>query len=676
MGMQRTLRSIAILVGSVALLSLGIAGAERSTEAPLIERERLFGDADRSQVTLSPDGRSLAFLAPTDGVMNVWVAPVDDVDAARSVTHDEGRGIQGYSWTYSNDHLVYVQDEAGDENWRVYSLHVESGEVIDLTPLEGVQARLVQGSPDHPSEVLIALNDRVPQFHDLYRVDVVTGERELVHQNDEGIALYLADDDFTLRFAARPTEEGGMEILARVGDTWESYVVAGMEDAMSTGPAALDASGTQLYMLDSRGRDTAALVTVDLETGDETVVFEHPRADVSNVMIHPRTRALEAAAATYERVEWTVLDDRIESDLAILRELEDADVNVVSRSLDDGTWVVAFTRDVGPVRYYLYHRDAGEADFLFTNRSALEGLTLAPMHPVVIEARDGLEMVSYLSLPVGSHAEDQIVPHEPLPLVLNVHGGPWARDGWGFDAEHQWLANRGYAVLSVNFRGSTGFGKAFLNAGNLEWGAAMQDDLRDAVEWAVDQGIADPERVAIMGASYGGYAALAGLTFDSDVYAAGVSIVGPSNLVTLLEAIPPFWETEVENFARRVGDHRTDEGRELLESRSPLNHVESIEAPLLVGQGANDPRVPQAESDQVVEAMRDRDVPVTYVLYPDEGHGFARAANRLSFNAVTEAFLAEVLGGRSEPIGADFEGSSIEVLEGIEHVPGVQEALE
>jgi len=338
-------------------------------------------------------------------------------------------------------------------------------------------------------------------------------------------------------------------------------------------------------------------------------------------------------------------------------------------------WMVAYVVDDGPVQYYRYNRGEKSAEFLFTQRMALEGLSLANMHPVVIKSRDGLDLVSYYTLPVGSDSDFDGRPDEPLPMVLFVHGGPWARDNWGYNSVHQWLANRGYVVLSVNFRSSTGFGKEFTNAGNLEWGNKMHDDLIDAVNWTVQEGIANPDQVAIMGGSYGGYATLWGMTNSSDTFACGVDIVGISNLVTLLETIPPYWEPQIELFATRVGDHRTEEGRAFLTRRSPLTYVDQIEKPLLIGQGANDPRVRQAESDQIVQAMQDANIPVTYLLYTDEGHGFARPENRLSFFAVTDAFLAEHLGGRYEPIGDDFEGSSIIVQSGAEDVPGLAEAI-
>jgi dipeptidyl aminopeptidase/acylaminoacyl peptidase len=382
-------------------------------------------------------------------------------------------------------------------------------------------------------------------------------------------------------------------------------------------------------------------------------------------------------AYTYTRQRWAVLDNDIAEDFAFLPTVAEGDFDIQARTLDDTQWMVAYTIDNGPVHYYLYDRPTKQATFLFTNRQALEGLPLAKMHSAVIPARDGLKLVSYYTLPVGREETggDLVRPVEPLAMVLLVHGGPWGRDGWGYHAIHQWLANRGYAVLSVNFRGSTGFGKAFVNAGNLEWGARMHDDLLDAVQWATDAGIADPDRVAIMGGSYGGYATLAGLTFSPETFACGVDIVGPSNLVTLLETVPPYWEPMMKVLTTRVGDHRTEAGRAFLRSRSPLTYVDNIQRPLLIGQGANDPRVKQAESDQIVQAMQAKQIPVTYVLYPDEGHGFARPENNLSFFAVAEAFLAQHLEERFEPIGEDFANSSISVPTGQEQIPGLANSL-
>ncbi|HOU41361.1 MAG TPA: S9 family peptidase, partial [Promineifilum sp.] len=384
---------------------------------------------------------------------------------------------------------------------------------------------------------------------------------------------------------------------------------------------------------------------------------------------------VQAVAFNYERKHWQVLDPVIAADLDYLAGVADGEVEITSRSLDDQYWLVANVVDDGPARYYLYDRAAGTAEFLFTNRAELEGLPLAKMRPAVVPARDGLNLVVYYTLPPDSDSDGDGIPDAPRPMVFLPHGGPWGRDAWGFHGWHQWLANRGYAVLSVNFRSSTGFGKAFTNAGDFEWGGKILADQQDGVQWAIAQGIADPARVAVMGGSFGGFSTLAGLTFYPEVFACRVDIVGPSNLITLLETIPPYWQPMIELFTTRVGDHRTEAGRALLRAHSPLTYVDRIVRPLLIAQGANDPRVKQAESDQIVSAMQARGIPVAYALYPDEGHGFARPENNLSFAALAEAFLARCLGGRAEPIGDDLAGSSLTVPVGAEEVPGLAAAL-
>ncbi len=683
---RRVALAVAGLFTLLVFVSPGLAGAQSDADppvaeaaaagltAPLIARQVLFGNPERAAARISPDGKFLAWLAPRDGVLNVWVAPVDDLDAARPVTNDQDRGIRSYRWTYTGDQLLYLQDKGGDENWRIYLVNLDDDSVRDLTPLEGVRAEIEQVSYKHPERILIGLNDRDEQLHDVYELDLRTGERELVQENP-GYAGFLIDDNYTVRFGVSLTPDGGQEMVKKTEDGWEEFLSIGMEDALTTSAIGFDKDGDTLYMLDSRGRDTAAFKTFDIATGESTLIAEDDRADLSDLMMHPTEKTPQAVAFNYLRKRWKILDPAVEADLEELRKVADGEIEVTSRTLDDRMWVVVFVVDDGPVQYYLYNRDTKEARFLFTNRPELEGQPLVNMTPVVIEARDGLKLVSYLTLPPGSDADADGVPTAPVPMVLNVHGGPWARDVWGYDPEHQWLANRGYAVLSVNFRGSTGFGKAFLNAGAKEWGAKMQDDLTDAVRWAVERGIAQEDKVAIYGGSYGGYAVLAVLTFTPELYAAGVDIVGPSNLVTLLESIPPYWAPVKAVFTTRVGDPETEEGRALLEDRSPLNHVEKIERPLLIAQGANDPRVKQAESDQIVAAMEEKEIPVTYTLFPDEGHGFARPENRLAFYAVAEAFLAEVLGGRFEDVGDDFAGASITVPHGVGFVPGLEEAM-
>ena len=635
----------------------------------------MFGNPDRASPRLSPDGKHIAFLAAVEGVLNLWVGPTSNPETAEPVTRDAGRGIRVYYWAYTNRHIIYLQDKGGDENWRAFVVEIESGEVRDLTPVEGVQAQVVAISPDHPTEMIVGLNDRQSEYHDLYKINIHTGERELLQQNDH-FAGFLVDDDFRVRFGSVMTSDGGSEVFERDGSGgWTSFMKVGGEDALTTTPIGFDQSGRKLHLVDSRGRNTAAVARIDLDTGVKTVLAENQLADASDAMVHPDTNEIEAVAFTYERREWEIIDESIAGDMELLGAREEGDVEVVSRTLKDDLWIVAYQSDDSPTRYHLYNRSAGQIEYLFSNNTELEAAPLTKLHPVAIKSRDGLDLVSYYSLPPGSQGQDPRYPAQPLPTVLLVHGGPWARAEWGYDPHCQWLANRGYAALAVNFRGSTGFGKEFINAGNMEWGRKMHHDIVDAVNWAIDVGIADPDKIAVMGGSYGGYAALASLTMTPDLFACAVDIVGPSNLITLLESFPPYWQPMIELFTSRVGDHRTAEGRALLQERSPLSYVDRIRKPLLIGQGANDPRVKEAESGQIVEAMNARDIPVTYILYPDEGHGFARPENRLSFYAVAEAFLAQHLGGRFEGMGDDFEGSSLLVKQGADEVPGLSEAI-
>ena len=641
---------------------------------PLIPRRVFFGNPDRTQVTISPDGAHLAWLAPRNGVLNVWVAPRERPADARPVTADAGRGIRFYAWAYTGRDILYIQDKGGDENWRVYSADVNTGEVGDLTPFDGVAAQIVGLSHRRPDELLVALNNRDPQWHDIYRVNLTSGERTLLLQHDRFIGVEV-DDDLTIRAAIQMTPSGGLDIFRADGDDWTLWQAFPAEDMLTASTVGFDKTGHVLYLRDSRDRDTAALVAIDITTGERSLLAADERADADLVLRHPTERHVQAVAFDYERKEWQVLDPAIAADMAFLRGVTDGDAEITSRSLDDRFWLVAYVVDDGPVRYYLYDRQRQAADFLFTNRAELEGLPLANMRPAVVPARDGLNLVVYYTLPPGSDSDGDGIPDAPLPLVFIPHGGPWGRDTWGFNGWHQWLANRGYAVLSVNFRSSTGFGKSFTNAGDFEWGGKILADQQDGVQWAIAQGIADPARVAVMGGSFGGYSTLAGLTFYPEVFACGVDIVGPSNLITLLETIPPYWKPMIELFTMRVGDHRTEEGRTLLKAHSPLTYVDRIVRPLLIAQGANDPRVKQAESDQIVTAMQARGIPVAYALYPDEGHGFARPQNNLSFAALAEAFLGRCLGGRVQPIGDDLSGSSLTVPVGAAEVPGLVEAL-
>ena len=639
---------------AICLVLFLAASAALAAPPPLIPRDVLFGNPVKAGPQISPDGTRLSYLAPSDkGVMNVWVRTLGTTDDTQ-VTNDAYRGIRIYFWAQDGKHVLYLQDAGGDENWHVYSVDLEAKIVRDLTPFQGIRAQGIDLDKDHPNEMLVGLNLRERRVFDMYRVDLTTGAIVLDTKNPGDVVNWVTDAAFEIRGAMAANPADGSSIL-RVRDGRDAPFrdLAVWPFGENGAGMAFTKDGKAIYATTSIGSDTARLAKLDVATGKELeTIASDPRSDLAGALVHPDSRVIQAVAFEYLKTEWRVLDRSIQADFDAIAKLHRGDFNVGTRDRADRTWVVVFNTDDGPVSWYAYHRDTKKAELLFVNRPELEKVVLARMEPKVIRSRDGLDLVSYLTLPPETAPKG-------LPLVLNVHGGPWARDGWGFDPEAQWLANRGYAVLQVNFRGSTGFGKKFLNAGNAEWGVgAMQNDLSDAVKWAIDQGIADPKKVCIYGGSYGGYATLAGLTFTPDLYACGVDIVGPSNLKTLMASIPPYWGPIKKEFLLRLGDVETD--AKLNEKISPLFHVEKIRAPLIIAQGANDPRVNIRESTQMVESMRAKKLPVTYVVYPDEGHGFARPDNRLDFYGRVDEFLAKVLGGRFEP-WKKIEGSTAEV---------------
>lgn len=644
-------------------------------DANLVPRQLIFGNPDRGGPRLSPNGKQLAWLAPKNGVMNVFVAPTTDVAQARPVTDEKQRPVPSYGWTNDSARLLYTMDKNGDENTHVYSVDVATLETKDLTPYEKTRARIDAMSKKFPTALVLALNERDPKYHDLYRFDMVTGQRKLLLKNERYVS-FVYDDSLNVRYALEPRPDSGFEILAADGKGgFKPFQTILAEDSLTTYVAGFETAGRILYLSESRNRDTSALVAFDTQTQKQQLLAEDARADLSDVTTNPRDGRIQAAAFDYDRRNWKVLDPAVEGDFAYLKTVVDGELRILSRSEDDQWWTLRYDVSDGPQRFYLYDRAKKSAQFLYTSRPALEGKALAKLRPVVIQSRDGKSLVSYLSLPPGTELDGSGKPKAALPLVLWVHGGPWDRESYGFDTLHQWLVTRGYAALSVNFRGSTGFGKAFTNAGDKQWGAKMQDDLLDAVHWAVTSGIADRKRVAIMGGSYGGYATLVGLSFTPDVFACGIDMVGPSNLNTLLASIPPYWVPMLEQFAKRVGDPRTAEGKQLLDERSPLTRASAIERPLLIAQGANDARVKPAESDRIVSAVQAKGLPVSYLLFPDEGHGFARPENLIAFFAVSEVFLAQHLGGVYQPIGNDLSGSSIRVPQGAKHITGLSEAL-
>ena len=668
--MTRRLALLAALLPAVAI-------AQPLSGVPLIPREALFGNPVKAAAQISPDGRWLAWIAPRDGVMNLWVAPVANLAQGRALTNERVRPIRQYFWAPDSGQILFVNDKGGDENFLLYGVNVASGAERALTPFEKTRVSVVAVSPLIPGRILISANNRDAKWNDVHSLDLASGKLTPVLMNMGGYDGFLADRNLVVRAALKTRPDGSSDYF-RVSNNQVSSAVSEtipVADGLTTRPAGFTSDGKTLYWVDSRNRNTAALTAQDIATGARRVIAQNARADIGGALTNPRTGEIEAYSVNYLKDEWSPVGSAVAADLAFLKSRLPGEFVITSRTLNDDKWTIGVASSTMPSSTWLYDRKAKTVTKLFASRPALEGLPLSKMHPVEIRSRDGMTLVSYLTLPPGSDPDGDGRPSAAVPMVLLVHGGPWARDAYGFNGTHQWLANRGYAVLSTNFRSSTGFGKNFINAGNLQWGRAMHDDLLDAVDWAVKRGVTRADKVAIMGGSYGGFATLTGLTATPDKFACGVDIVGPSNLVTMFNSFPPYWQAGRTQFATRMGDPATAEGRAMLIDRSPITHVDKIKRPLLIGQGGNDPRIVKAESDQIVAAMKAKNIPVTYVLFPDEGHGFARPANNIAFNAVTENFLGQCLGGRAEEIGGTIRSSSAEVPHGAEYAPGLTAAL-
>ncbi|MGA8098620.1 MAG: S9 family peptidase [Candidatus Cybelea sp.] len=626
---------------TLAVLVFAAPIAARADLPPLIPRAVLFGNPQKASPAISPDGTLLAYLAPYNGVLSIWVRSIGKSDD-RVVATDPARPIRNVVWQPDAKHVLYEQDKGGNENFHVYQANIATKATRDLTPFgDKVRSDIESVDPRFPNEILVTSNKRDPNVFDVYRVNVMTGVATLDTQNPGSVGGWAEDNNLVVRAALQNNSDGSNEILVRpnASSPWHSLLKASADDQIA--PVAFSADNRSLYVSSSVSTNSARLLLYDLSSGQFTVVASDPTYDVGGPLIDAESRKLAAVSFERDRSEWDVLDPSYEADFAALRQVHPGDFGFLSSTANGRRLIVNYVVDDGPVSYYSYDRTTKHGTFLFVSRPALLNYKLAPMQPITYTASDGITIHGYLTLPVG-------VPPKNLPMVLYVHGGPWARDLWGYTPYVQWLANRGYAVLQVNFRGSTGYGKSFLNAGNRQWAGAMHQDLIDAKHWAVAQGYANPSKVAIMGGSYGGYATLAGVTFSPDAFAAGVDIVGPSNLNTLLQAIPPYWSTVRATFALRMGDTV-----DFLNSQSPLFLADKIKVPLLIGQGANDPRVNKRESDQIVAAMRKNNEPVEYIVFPDEGHGFARPENTRRFNAAVEGFLGKYLGGRVEPAGPD-----------------------
>lgn len=606
----------------------------------IIPREILFGNPEKTMPLLSPDGTRMAYLAPVNKILNIWVGEVGSKHY-KPVTNDTDRGIRTYFWAEDNKHILYLQDVGGNENWLLYAVNLETGNISNFTPFEEVQIRLIKTNKHHPNQVFLGINKENPQFHDVYLLDLTSGELAQVAKNPGGFDQWLIDADFKLKGGVKYAADGSAKLLVGENEVtqWREVADWDSDNLMSSNVVGFTKDGQSIYLIDSREANAGRLVQLELNSGTITVLAEDSQYDVGSVMLHPDTYQVQAVSFNRAHQEWTVLDNSITADFEVIATLQRGDFAIVSRDSADANWLVRFNVDNGSVAYYTYNRANKAASFLFIAQSELEQYLLAEMQPIAFTSRDGLTINGYLTLPSA-------LEPTTLPLVLFVHGGPWARDVWGYHPYAQWIANRGYVCLQVNFRGSTGYGKDFVNAGDKAWGVEMQNDLTDAVNWAIEQGYADPKKVAIMGGSYGGYAALAGATFTPAVYCCAVDIVGPSNLVTLIKSTPPYWASFLATLHKRVGNPDTEE--EFLKSRSPLSKVDQIKIPMLIAQGANDPRVKQAESEQIVAAMQERGIDYEYMLFPDEGHGFAKPENNIKFIAVAEKFLAKHLGGRFE----------------------------
>lgn len=668
----------------LVLLPLGLgacrfgAGEESAPapQAPLISRELLLGDGARAAVRISPDGRSLAYLAPRAGLRTIWIAPVSSPSEGRPLTSQAMAPVAWHAWSADGRMMLYAADQEGDENWVIFAADVATGAVRALTPRKGVSARLIGLTSRDPAAVLVAMNARDPAWRDVYSINIRTGEQALVWRNDRGFDAFWADQDNRLRLASKRLRGGEIELWARnvMGD-WARLLAAPAEDGNLLAPLGFDGEGRALYMLDAIGRDRTALVRVDTQTGEKSVLGESQSADVADVWFSAANQQPQAFAAQYLKRNWQPLTPEAKADLKFLEARLTGDARVVSRSRDDQRWIVEEDGPQTPPRVFLYDRANRVLRTLFAARPGLLEDALQPMRPKEIEARDGLTLVAYLTLPAGVDRDGDGRPDMPLPMIMRVHDGPLARDGYGFSAAHQWLANRGYAVLSVNFRGSIGFGKSFANAGNRHWGDKVQDDLQDALAWALAEKIADPPRVAIMGEGFGGYGALAAMAFHPGSFACAVSLAGPTNLEAYLANLPAYKKSNLEDLALSLGDPRTPVGLAGLRAQSPSRYADRIRGAVLIAQGERDAWVKPAQTEPMAQALAARGASVTYLVFSNEGHELMRQENRLAYFAAAESFLGRCLGGRVERFGPIARGARVRVPIGVAVVPGLAESL-
>ncbi|MFN8668732.1 MAG: alpha/beta fold hydrolase [Gemmatimonadaceae bacterium] len=679
-------RSIATAFALVIVAGCMRSPAPASTPSPaeLLPLQLLLAPATNLAPQVSPDGRWISFLRPVDGAMNLFVAPVDSIAAARAVTSRTGRGLQPfdvsgnvlYRWTLDSRRLLFPQDNNGNEKWNLHVVDIATREERNLTPIPGKEVSFLSFDEHDPNMAAIGVKDRSPWIPDLYRLNLTTGERTLILRNDRMVAV-IPDHQLRPRVGLAIAPDGTLDLYRPTSDGgWALLWDIGPDDAPAINATAylqawgIDRDNRHLYLFDTEGRDLTALVALDLENGQRTTLAESRESDIAGVLYHPTTYTLQAYASMWTRATWHAVDTSIAPDLARLATVDGGDLKVLSRSADLSTWVVQYMHSDAPTSFVLYDRPSGRVTPLFVGTPALAGLPLSPLHPYEVTTPDGLRFVSYYLLPPWSDRDGDGIPNAPQPTIVLVHGGPSdERAQWAYGPFVHWLANRGYAVLYVNYRGSAGFGKAFMNAQNMEWGGKMHTDVLQQVDWAIGKRITAPGRVAIVGGSYGGYETLVGMTMTPERFACGISLVGPSNL----ERFMPHWN--VDRMSQVIGDPRTAEGRAFLRSRSPINFAANTRHPVFIGQGSNDSRVPKYQSDTVVAAMQRAGVPVVYAVYGDEGHGLLRPANSFSFWAIGEQFLARCLGGRAAPLGNALDGSSVQLDAGADYIPGLREAI-
>ena len=657
---------IMIVIISAALLNLYNVNQKplfSQSDVPIIPRSVLFGSYEKWHVRISPDGKYIAYLSPDEDAPNIWVAPTDNLANAKVITHDH-HGISRFWWAYNNKNILFLSEEEGKENWFLNSVDIDSKDTKLISPTDGYSAYINKLSPNFPDEVLVELTPTEEVYSDIYKININLGNSELVFKNPKYTQMFF-NDSFELKLVREDINNkyNLIDINQDPPVTIESYSVFDMTDFPVYN---FSNTGNRAYLKEAKNSDTAALVSLNISTLEKETLASDKTVDLDDMVFDARTNMPQAAAFTGLTREWVVIDDTVADDFGYLKKLNDGDFYVVSKSIDDNKWVVVYSLGNQPDTYYVYDKSVKKATLLFSGNQAISDYKLAKVHPITIKSRDNLILNSYLTLPLWNDINGRT--NEPIPVVILVHGGPWSRDRFEYNTEAQWLANRGFGVLMVNFRGSDTFGKNFLSAGNREWGGKMQDDLHDAVDFLINKKIATPDKIVIMGTSYGGYASLYGMTKTPDFFAAGISVDGPSNLVDTTNSMPASWYTEEDFYKKTIGDFSTDEGKAFLSSISPITYVNNLAKPLLMVQGANDPRVRVEEAIQFSEQASKNNVPFVYVEYPNEGHGFEEIDNIMSFYSIAETFLNKFIGGRLEETTDEVIDSEAQIKYGQEYL--------